>query len=100
MPKEVKPLSLRQCDDGKWEVKMKSNNCDWVKCETEEDAKIFSNVPIVRDKLAEAALPDEDLAAVLDGTAIVFGKYNMSDGARYFRAMAKRARGKNRSPIY
>jgi hypothetical protein len=24
----------------------------------------------------------------------------MSDGARYFRAMAKRARGKNRSPIY
>jgi hypothetical protein len=94
MPKEVKSLPIRQSDDGKWEVKMKSNNCDWVKCETEEDAKIFSNVPIVRDKLAEAALPDEGLAAKLDDITRVFDKYNMSNGVRYFRTMAKRVRGK------
>jgi len=93
MSKSEKPLPIRQSDDGKWEVRDASGN--WIKCETEEDAKILSNARIVRTKLDKAAIPDKVLAAEFDNTAEVLDKYNWRTTARYFRAMAKRARGKS-----
>jgi hypothetical protein len=46
MPKKLKPLPLRQSNDGKWEVKMESRNCD--KCKTKKDADILPNALKVR----------------------------------------------------
>ena len=90
MAKPAKPLPLRQSDDGKWEVKNVPGN--WIKCENEADAKILSNAPIIRAKIYETILPDKALAAELDKTAEILKRYRISD-YRFFRAMAKRARG-------
>jgi len=92
MSKLPKPFLLRQSDDGKWEVEMRADK--WVKCETKEDAEILSNAPIVRAELDEAMCPNEILATKLEKTAEKLEQYNRCADARYFRAMAKLARGK------
>lgn len=91
MLKKVEPLKLRQSDDGNWEIENVANH--WIKCETKEDAEIISNAPIVRAKLDRTTRPDNVLAAELDKTAEILDKYNIGSEARYFRAMAKLARG-------
>ena len=92
MTKSAKPLPLRQSDDGSWEVENVPGN--WIKCETKEDAEIISNAPIVRAKLDRTMRPDKALAAELDKTSEILDKYNIETTARYFRAMAELARGK------
>lgn len=92
MSNTAKPLPLRQCDDGRWEVENVPGN--WIKCETKEDAEILSNAPIVLQESYEVLPPNGKVAARLDRTAEKMEQYNMSFGARYFRAMAEKARGK------
>jgi hypothetical protein len=92
MLKKVEPLQLRQSDDGSWEVENVTGH--WIKCETKEDAELLSNAPIVRAKLDRTTCPDNALAAELDKAAEMLDKYNMGPTARYFRAMAEKARGK------
>ena len=93
MFKKVEPLQLRQSDAGDWEVENVANH--WIKCETKEDAELISNAPIVRAKLDRTTRPDYVLAAELDKTAEMLDKYNMGSESRYFRAMAKLARGQD-----
>ncbi len=45
MSKSAKPLPLRQSDNGKWEVEMRGGK--WVRCETEADAKVLSDAPVL-----------------------------------------------------
>lgn len=92
MSKPPESLPLRQSNDGKWEVENVPGH--WVKCETKKDAEIISNAPIVRAKLDRTMCPNKALTAELDKTAEILDKYNMRPTARYFRAMAKRAKGK------
>jgi len=91
MSKSAKPLPLRKSYDGKWEVKNDSGT--WIKCETKKDAEILSNGPIVLDEFHKTPLPDEGMAAKLKKTAEKQEQYKMLSTARFFRAMAKRARG-------
>ena len=92
MPKSAEPLSLRQCDDGKWEVENVPDN--WIKCETKKDAEILSNGPIVLDEFYKTSLPNEAMAAKLEKTVEKQEQYNMLSTARFFQAMAEKARGK------
>ncbi len=92
MSKSAEPLSLRQCDDGKWEVENVPDN--WIKCETKEDAQIISNAPIVLQESYEALLPNEKVAARLERMADKLEQYKLGFHARRFRARAKLARGK------
>jgi len=91
MSRTPEPLPIRQSDDGKWEVENVSGN--WIKCRTKKDAEILSNAPIVRSKIYETIFPNKALAAELDKTAKILKQYRISD-YRFFRAMAKRARGR------
>jgi len=94
MSKKVEPLPLRQSNDGRWEVENDSGI--WIKCKNEEDAKILSKAPIVLQESFEVFHPNEKVAAKLDETAEKMEQYNMSLGSRYFREMAKCARGNRR----
>lgn len=91
MTKSAKPLPLRQANGGEWEVKDASGN--WIKCETEEDAKILSNAPIVREASYKTTFPNKTLAARLEKTAEKMEQYNMLSTSRLFRKRAKLARG-------
>jgi hypothetical protein len=93
MTKSAKPLSLRQSGDGGWEVENIPGN--WIKCKNEEDAKILSNYPIVLKESFKVLLPNEEVAEKLDRTAEKMEQYNMSVGARYLRARAEKAKGKD-----
>ncbi len=90
MPKSVKPLPLRKSDNDKWEVENVPGN--WIKCENEADAKIISNVPIVRAKIYKTIFPNNALSNELDKTAEKLKQYRISD-YRFFKAMAEKARG-------
>jgi hypothetical protein len=92
MSNSPEPLPIKQSDDGKWEVENFPGH--WIKCENEADAKILSNAPIVLQESFEVFHPNEKVASKLDRTAEKMEQYNMSFGGRYFRAMAKKARGK------
>ncbi|MBL7152683.1 MAG: hypothetical protein ISS79_03135 [Phycisphaerae bacterium] len=87
----VEPLSLRQSEDGKWQVQNAPDN--WITCETEEDAKVISNAPIVLHKSYEAIRPDESLAAELEKTAEKLEQYTISFGSRFFGRRAELMRG-------
>jgi len=91
MTRSTKPLPLRQSDDRSWEVENIPGH--WIKCETKKDAEIISNAPIVRAKLDRTMCPNKVLAAELDKAAEILDKYNMRSTARYFRAMAEKAKG-------
>ncbi len=93
MSNSAEALPIRQSGDGKWEVENAPGN--WIKCENEADAKTLSNAPIVLQESFKVFYPNEKVAAKLDRTAEKMEQYNMSFGSRYFRAMAKKARGKN-----
>ena len=93
MAEIVKPLPIRQSDNGKWEVENVHGN--WIKCENESDAKILSNAPIVRDESYKISPPNEQMAAKLEKTAEKLDQYNMGGEARFFRTMAEKARGKD-----
>jgi len=92
MSKSAKPLPIRQSDDGKWEIKNDSGT--WIECETKKDAEILSNGPIVLDEFYKTSLPNEAMTAKLEKTAKKQEQYKMLSTARFFRAMAKKARGK------
>jgi hypothetical protein len=92
MSKPATPLPIRQSNDSRWEVENDLGH--WIKCENEADAKILSNAPIVLQESFEVFHPNEKAAAMLDKTAEKMEQYNMSLGSRYFRAMAKHAKGK------
>jgi hypothetical protein len=91
MSKPAKPLPLRQCDYGKWEVENVPGNC--VKCETKEDAEILSNAPIVLDESYKTMFPNKALAARLERTAEKLEQYKMGTAARFFKSRAELVRG-------
>jgi len=66
---------------------------NWITCETEEDAKIISNAPIVLAKSHVATRPDELLAADLEKTAEKLEQYRIGFGSRYLRRQAQLMRG-------
>lgn len=86
-------LPLRQSDDGKWEVENVPGN--WITCETEEDARIFSNGPIVLEESFRTTFPDKALAARLEKTAEILEQYKIGFTSRYLRNRAKLARGED-----
>jgi len=90
MTNKVKPLPLRQSNDGKWEVENTPGN--WIKCDNEEDARILSNALIILQESLEVFHPNEKAATMLDKTAEKMEQYNISFGARYFRAMSEKVR--------
>ena len=92
MSKSAKPLQVRRPYDGKWEIRLDSGT--WIKCETKKDAEILSNSPIVMDEFYKIYLPNEEMATKLEKTAEKQEQYNMLSTARFFRAMAEKARGK------
>ena len=89
----VEPLPLRQSDDGKWQVENIPGN--WITCETEEDARILSNAPIVLHKSYVAMPPDEPLAAALENTAEKLEQYKIGFGSRHCRRQVHLMRGDN-----
>ena len=92
MSKSAKPLPLRRTDDGKWEVEMRGGK--WVRCETEEDAKILSNAPVIEASWLKTRSHNKALAARLENTAEKMDQYDMRTSDRRFRRWAKLARGK------
>jgi hypothetical protein len=62
------------------------------KCERKGDAEILSNAPKILAELDKTMRPNEALAAKFEKTAEKLEQYKMRGDARYFRAMAKRAR--------
>jgi len=93
MSKSAKPLPLRQSDNGKWEVEMRGGK--WVRCETEEDAKILSDAQVLEALYLEARPLNKALATRLENTAEKMDQYNMCTSARRFRRWARLARGKS-----
>lgn len=91
MPKKLKPLPLRQSNDGKWEVESSPGN--WIKCENKADAKILSKAPIILQESYETFLPNKKVAAKLKSMTEKMKQYNMS-GYRFFRQRAKHAQDK------
>jgi hypothetical protein len=92
MSKSAKPLPIRQSDDGKWEVEMRGGK--WVRCETEADAKVLSDAPVLEALWLKTRPLNKALAARLENTAEKMEQYNMRTDARRFRKWAKLARGK------
>jgi hypothetical protein len=91
MPKSPEPLPIRQSNDGKWEVNNLSGK--WIKCETQEDAEIISNAPVIEALWLKTRRPNKALAARLENTAEKLEQYGMDTDARRFRTWAKLARG-------
>jgi hypothetical protein len=91
MHKKVKPLLLRETNDGKWEVKNYSGR--WIECRTKRDAEILSNAPVIEALWLETRSKNKALADRLENTAKKMEQYNMRTTARFFRKWAKLARG-------
>jgi len=87
----AKPLPLRQSEDGTWEVENVAGN--WIRCHTEQDARILSNAPVVLEQSYTSVFPDEALAVRLEETAQILEDYKIGFESRFFRSRAKRARG-------
>jgi hypothetical protein len=85
------PLRLRQAEDGKWEVETAPGK--WMKCETDGDARIISNAPVLEERASRATAPDQMLAAELEATADVLQRYNIGCDSRFFRSRAEDMRG-------
>ncbi len=91
MSKSAKPLPLRQSDNGKWQVEMRGGK--WVRCETEADAKVISDAPVLEALWLKTRPLNKALAARLQNTAEKMEQYNMCTDARRFRNWAKLAKG-------
>ena len=92
MSKSANPLKIRQSDDGKCDIEMRGGN--WVRCETEEDATVLSNAPVLEALWLKNRPLDKAMAAKLENTAKKMDQYNMHTDARRFRNWANLARGK------
>jgi hypothetical protein len=85
------PLRLREAEDGRWEVETSPGK--WMKCETESDARIISNAPVLEERASRATAPDQTLAAELEATADALHRYNIGWDSRFFRSRAEGMRG-------
>jgi hypothetical protein len=88
-----KPLPLRQTNDGSWEVQ--SDSKQWVKCDTESDAKIISNAPLVLETSNKISFPNKAIADQLEETATILAKYKFGTASRFFQQRAESARGED-----
>lgn len=86
-----KPLPLRQTEDGTWEVENSPDN--WMRCETEGDARKVSNAPLLLERSYNVRLPDQRIAAELEATADTLHRYNIGWGSRFFHHRAEVVRG-------
>jgi hypothetical protein len=93
MSKSAKPLPRRQCDDGKWEVEMRGGK--WVRCETEADAKVLSDAPVLEVSWLKNRPLIKALVTRLESTAEKMETYEMRTDARRFRKWAKLASGQS-----
>jgi hypothetical protein len=82
---------MKQSDDGNWEVQMRSGK--WIRCETETDAKVLSDAPVLEASWLENRSLIETLVARLENTAEKMERYNMRTDARRFRNWAEIAKG-------
>lgn len=87
----AQPLPMRQAQNGTWEVENSPGN--WVRCHTEEDARMLSNAPIVLDRSYRTQFPDNALATELEETAAILEEYTIGWGSRFMRWRAQCARG-------
>ncbi len=65
----------------------------WVRCETEADAKVLSDAPVLEALWLKTRPLNKALAARLENTAEKMEQYNMRRVAGRFRKWAKLARG-------
>ena len=92
MSNKAKYLPIRLSGDGKWEIKTRGGK--WLKCETQKDATVLSEAPILEESWRLKGRPsDKTWAARLECTAEKLDQYNMCTDARRFRTLAKRAKG-------
>ena len=89
----AKPLSIRQSEEGNWEIENAPGN--WITCHTEEDARIISNAPVVLEKSWRVEIPDEALAAELEEVSKKLQDYRIGFGARFLQHRAEVIRGKH-----
>ena len=84
-------LAVRKLSGKSWEVLIVAND-QWVECENEEDANTIAKMPIYQYEALKGERKGEAFAVELDQLADTLEKYNMKEGARFFRHSAKLAR--------
>ena len=82
---------VRKVGDQEWEVLIATDNT-WLSCETERDARIIANGPMLKYESLERTRPGPEFARELDEIADTLTKYGIGFGSRFFRRRATEAR--------
>jgi hypothetical protein len=90
---EPQPMPVREYE-GTWQVLISVQDDNWLSCDSEEDARAISIVPVLKYEALQEIKCDPDFADELEKSADALARYRMSFGARFLKRRADEIRKK------
>ena len=81
----------RKVGDGDWEVLVVPED-KWIPCASEEEARMLSKAPILKNESLERSRCGSDFAEELEQLAVVLLAHGMRAGSRFFKRRAAEVR--------